>query len=204
MIKERDFIEVYEGCLDPKYCDEVIKAFERADQVGLVIPRKEIQRTIDKQQEMNPIFTPMPENNINQELWPQIDMRQETICKLFFSVLNEKLKEYQATYHQDHVHWTYRNMLVQKSSYKDFGGYHQFHAECDSMESSDRWLVYAAYLNDVPEGEGETQFLFQRRKITPKKGDIAIWPAGFTHTHRGNPMLTGDKYIATGWVFYNG
>lgn len=24
--------------------------------------------------------------------------------------------------------------------------------------------------------------------------------AGFTHTHRGNPPISGTKYIITGWV----
>ena len=57
------------------------------------------------------------------------------------------------------------------------------------------------YLNDVEEG-GETEFLYQSIRVAPKAGTLLIWPAGFTHTHRGNPPLSGDKYIATGWVQY--
>ena len=34
----------------------------------------------------------------------------------------------------------------------------------------------------------------------PKKGTVMICPADFTHTHRGNPPLTADKYIITTWV----
>ena len=56
------------------------------------------------------------------------------------------------------------------------------------------WMVY---LNDVEEG-GETEFLYQKRKVKPKKGTILIWPGGYTHLHRGNPPMS-DKYIATGW-----
>ena len=29
---------------------------------------------------------------------------------------------------------------------------------------------------------------------------MVIWPAGFTHCHRGNPPLDRDKYILTGWL----
>jgi hypothetical protein len=29
-----------------------------------------------------------------------------------------------------------------------------------------------------------------------------IMPAGFTHTHRGNVPLSGDKYIMTSWLLY--
>ena len=55
------------------------------------------------------------------------------------------------------------------------------------------------YLNDVPDGEGETEFLYQRRRIKPTKGTVVIFPAGYTHVHKGNTMFTTDKYILTGW-----
>ena len=55
------------------------------------------------------------------------------------------------------------------------------------------------YLNSVTEG-GETEFLYQKRRIKPQQGRLVIFPAGFTHTHRGNPPLSGDKYILTSWV----
>ena len=55
------------------------------------------------------------------------------------------------------------------------------------------------YLNDVEEG-GETEFLYQKIRIKPKSNMGLIWPGGFTHTHRGNPPLSGTKYILTGWI----
>ena len=55
------------------------------------------------------------------------------------------------------------------------------------------------YLNSVTEG-GETEFLYQKRRIKPQQGRLLIFPAGFTHTHRGNPPLSGNKYILTSWV----
>jgi hypothetical protein len=32
---------------------------------------------------------------------------------------------------------------------------------------------------------------------------MVIFPAGFTHTHRGNVSKSGDKYIITSWVMYH-
>ena len=32
-----------------------------------------------------------------------------------------------------------------------------------------------------------------------KVGNVLIWPGGFTHKHRGNPPLKGEKIYATGW-----
>ncbi len=31
---------------------------------------------------------------------------------------------------------------------------------------------------------------------------LGIAPAGFTHTHRGNMPVGGDKYIATSWILF--
>ena len=55
------------------------------------------------------------------------------------------------------------------------------------------------YLNDVDDG-GETEFLHQSKRVKPEEGTFLIWPAGFTHMHRGNPPLKGEKYIVTSWV----
>jgi len=81
---------------------------------------------------------------------------------------------------------------------KKTGGYHIWHHEQQDLASAQRVLAWSIYLNDVEEG-GETEFLYQSKRIKARKGKILIFPAGFTHTHRGNPPLSGDKYILTGW-----
>ena len=53
------------------------------------------------------------------------------------------------------------------------------------------------YLNEVEEG-GETEWLYQKKRVSPQKGMVVLWPGSFTHLHRGNPPMS-DKYIATGW-----
>lgn len=62
-----------------------------------------------------------------------------------------------------------------------------------------RHLAFMTYLNDVTDG-GETEFLHQAVKIRPQKGLTLIWPAHFTHIHRGLPSPTQIKYITTGWL----
>ena len=78
------------------------------------------------------------------------------------------------------------------------GGYHVWHSEQGSGTQMRRVLVYTMYLNDVEEG-GETEFLYQQKRYPARKGDVCIFPAHFTHPHRGNPPLSGEKYIMTGW-----
>lgn len=85
------------------------------------------------------------------------------------------------------------------------GGYPHWHSEiypkdarCETLH---RAVLYTLYLNDVPEA-GETEFYYQRREIRPQVGSLLIAPAGFTHTHRGNTPVGGDKYIATSWILF--
>ena len=55
------------------------------------------------------------------------------------------------------------------------------------------------YLNTVTD-EGGTEFPFQDITTPAIKGGLVIWPADFTHPHKGIISNTQEKYIATGWV----
>lgn len=79
------------------------------------------------------------------------------------------------------------------------GGYHVWHYENSGYGFHARELVWIIYLNDLPEGEAETEFLYQKRRIRPTAGTVVIWPAALTHVHKGNTVFTEDKYILTGW-----
>jgi hypothetical protein len=85
------------------------------------------------------------------------------------------------------------------------GGYPYWHCELypkdASCETLHRTVLWTIYLNDAF-AEGETEFLYQARKIKPKTGSLLIAPTAFTHTHRGNRPLGGDKYIATSWLLF--
>ncbi|HEY4556395.1 MAG TPA: 2OG-Fe(II) oxygenase [Lysobacter sp.] len=85
------------------------------------------------------------------------------------------------------------------------GGYPYWHCELyprdPGGETLHRHLLWTLYLNDGF-AEGETEFLYQQRKIAPRTGTLLIAPAAFTHTHRGNRPQGGDKVIATSWVLF--
>ena len=85
------------------------------------------------------------------------------------------------------------------------GGYPYWHCELyprgDDAETLHRHLLWTLYLNDGF-AAGETEFLFQQRRIAPRAGDLLIAPTAFTHTHRGNRPQGGDKLIATSWILF--
>lgn len=87
------------------------------------------------------------------------------------------------------------------------GGYPYWHCELypkinDNAETLHRVVLWTIYLNDGFD-EGETEFLYQQRKVAPRTGSLLIAPTAFTHTHRGNRPKGGDKYIATSWILFN-
>ncbi|MEP6906745.1 MAG: 2OG-Fe(II) oxygenase [Pseudoxanthomonas sp.] len=85
------------------------------------------------------------------------------------------------------------------------GGYPYWHCELYPRdiggETLHRHLLWTLYLNDEFD-EGETEFLFQQRKVVPRAGSLLIAPTAFTHTHRGNAPQSGDKFIATSWILF--
>ena len=86
------------------------------------------------------------------------------------------------------------------------GGYPYWHCELyprdRQAETLHRHLLWTIYLNDGFDA-GETEFMFQQRKVAPRTGDLLIAPTAFTHTHRGNRPEGGDKFIATSWILFH-
>jgi hypothetical protein len=87
--------------------------------------------------------------------------------------------------------------------YAPHEGFHSWHCERSSAAPmfSARHLVWMTYLNTL-EDQGETEWWYQQLKIKPQKGLTVIWPAGWTHMHRGIASPTEHKWIITGWLSY--
>ena len=83
-------------------------------------------------------------------------------------------------------------------------GFKAWHTERNSarfLDVATRHLVFLTYLNDVSDA-GETEFFHQKVKVKAEKGLTLIWPVDWTHTHRGIPSPTEEKFIVTGWFNY--
>jgi len=87
--------------------------------------------------------------------------------------------------------------------YPPGGGYVNWHSERLSAGGhiGARHLVFMTYLNDVTD-QGETEFYHQNIKVKPEKGLTLIWPADWTHFHRGVTSPSQEKYIITGWLSF--
>jgi len=185
-----DFIGVFDNYLNPDTCDKAIEMFSHMESAGLTLNRQErgykkseaddsflfYCDTISMSHIGDPIYS-----SIKDAVWSAY----REYAKAFEVALTDKTAAH-------HVY----DFKLQKTMPGQ--GYHTWHYESSEKSLSNRLLAYTVYLNDIEDG-GETEFLYQKRRLTPKKGRVVIWPAGFTHVHRGNPPLKEDKYIVTGW-----
>lgn len=80
----------------------------------------------------------------------------------------------------------------------------KIHTERSSTNTLHRLFAWMTYLDDVDvNAGGATYFSHYDIEVQPKKGLTLIWPAEWTHAHKGNILNAGSKHIITGWMnFY--
>lgn len=134
-----------------------------------------------------------------------VDFNRAPLITMYFEQLYNVVQKYldKYTYAQDTVKFGITESAnIQK--YNPGEGYYAYHSERGRADYPicNRHLVWMTYLNDVEEGGG-TEFFYQEYSTTAKKGKTLIWPADWTHTHRGIVAPNETKYIITGWLnFY--
>jgi hypothetical protein len=180
-------IGLFQNFFPEKLMKAYINHFEKSNEQNLTWSRPDTERRKDA---AIPMIFDMQEK--------YIPFNNDEFISIFF---NECYKIYTHKYDllRNLQRHTIYEMKVQKT--KPCEGYHAWHTENMTKEHSNRIGVFSLFLNDVKEG-GETEFLYQKLRIKPVKNTLIIWPAGYTHFHRGNPPLSGEKYILTGWIEY--
>lgn len=189
------FIEIYDNLASDDYCDRMVAKWEHIkngssnnEMIGNIYVQDGIENFGAKNRKDFSLF-------FHTDSFETLDLAQETN-----NYLNEAIQRYCDVYPSfAMLNVLSRSIKVQKTPPK--GGFYSWHCEQKDGESVHRVLAWTIYLNDIPEGEGETEFLELGMKLRPKKGTVCLFPASWTHTHRGNPVYTTDKYIATGWFY---
>ena len=116
--------------------------------------------------------------------------------------LQQCLEYYQVKYPMVKLNSNFQiTEAYQIQGYPKGGGFKKWHCEVTSPFIMRRVLVFMTYLNDV--NDGGTEFYHQNIITPSKKGLTVIWPAHWTHTHKGQISNTEEKLICTGWFNYN-
>lgn len=176
-------------CIEPiLICDDLISYFE------LNIAKQKIGHSGSG---LNPEIKDSVDISMNPK---DIILPGHEAFKKYFDQLFECYKNYVED-------WTFLNKISDKfeigsfnlQRYKPGQHFKEIHTERSSLATLHRFFAFMTYLNDVEEG-GSTYFSHYDLEIQPQRGLTLIWPAEWTHAHKGNILKEGSKYIITGWI----
>ena len=186
----KNFIEVYDNALSDEVCDKITSYMDFV----CVENRGEVwegdKMVIDAKQKDSYDVAMNLENNkwINHEV---------------LSSLKVCIDKYKKTHTQINLisNWKYdSDYSLQK--YNPGQAFHKLHCESSSRHCGvHRIAAWMFYLNTVTDGGG-TYFDNYDLTTNAVKGRCVIWPAYWTHFHKGIVSETETKYIATGWISY--
>jgi hypothetical protein len=201
-----NFIKVYENAISDSICDQMIECFTTHSDVAYDGKMQSgYNPKIKKSTDLN--LLNVKQRNITEQVIP-------SLYKSIEDNLIKYVKQYPLWRHggienesdevlKEHLFIKYsiwRHDILMKKYHKGTDGFHAWHEDQGfDGPGVKRILVCMFYLNDVEEG-GETEFYFQKIKTKPTKGSLVIFPAYFTHLHKGHIPISNDKYICNFWI----
>ena len=187
-----DFIYHRKNCLPKELCTSIIDFFEKN-------PNKT----------NGYVYSGINDVTVNKEVKDSTDIsinfnKSEESC--IFNMhhhLCEEIKNYKEKYiFLDDLEKWKLDEVFNIRRYNPGQAFRKLHCEHGPGNCSTRILAWMFYLNSVNSG-GETVFPYQNKKFRPNEGDLLIWPAFWTHPHKGNENQKEVKYISTGWVSFH-
>lgn len=221
-----DFIKVIDGVLPPELCSRIIEQFEATPsqqepgRVGSGVDRAK-KRSTDLTLDKHPSWASLRQDIADRFFVALCGYAMEfpfLVVGALSPVVQHPLTKEAVTLTADNftelgrpfvpalLQRCYRIGTINLQKYEPrTGGYPHWHSENypekGGTAALHRVLFSICYLNDVGSG-GETEFAYQRVKITPKAGRVLIAPAAFTHTHRGNAPESNAKYVLSSWLLF--
>ena len=188
------FIGIFPNAITDDLCSEFVNYFNTISAHGLTMSamKQSGLSGIDRKDEVLEI----PGSRTMSSVLPHDCFPSDMFPPLWQSI-GDCYKIYHDEYNMDNSVDPLESHAFKFHRVQPSGGYHVWHHE-QSYYNPDTVLVWHLTL-EAPEEGGETEFLHQSMRVKPKVGQLVIWPAAFTHKHRGNPPLKGQKTYITGW-----
>ena len=169
---------IYEGWVDKKVCDDLLRYYDEC---------KYLQKTS---------YTD-GKHSTDLHLHRMLEKSEDCILQ-YMSQLSDVCEKYFDLFPYAGVMPCKVSELFNIQRYEPNEGYKVWHWErSDRRGTRDRHLVWMTYLSDNP--DGGTEFEYQNKYVSAEYGKTVIWPADWTHTHRGRVCNT-EKTIITGWI----
>ncbi len=184
------YISVYDNVLSSTFCESLIKKFELNSNHEQQLTEWENRRFMEVNITSN--ITWEKENDVlvrtTKQLWKQYADQYKILLESqwpkVFGFEQFRMKRYLP------------NNIDQFS----------FHTDVGSYSSSRRFLSFLWYLNTVEEG-GRTCFAYSPNDqpfatVPAIQGRVLIFPPLWTHPHWGEKVISGPKYIISGYLHY--
>lgn len=207
-IEYKKFIGLYGDVYPEGFCQHLIDQFNILETAGAGNNRLKSEGAPHHTKSDHQIFIPVNGSDDGVSILGHAynieSFNGKDIASIFFDGLQQCFEEYTNTFSILKTK-PMRATAMKMQRTPPGGGYHLWHDEQGSDETVRRALVYSLYLNTIaPENAGETEFLYQKERYSPVENTMLLWPAAYTHVHRGNTVFGNDsKYIVTGWFFYD-
>lgn len=194
----KDFIGFFHEVFPEGFCQHLISEFDATEAKGAGSNRQQSENALKHQKDDYQIFLNVKNHDFSK-------FNGKSSVDTFFDGLQACYEEYSSKYSVLKSSGNIRGTAMKMQRTGSGGGYHVWHGEQGANHSANRVLVYMLYLNTLPEGSnGETEFLYQQQRVNTKENLLLLWPAAYTHAHRGNPVYgEASKYIVTGWFYYD-
>lgn len=181
-----NFIGIFQ--IDTNLCDKIIDFFNENQSLQ---SKGEIINGVDETKKKSVDIAVNPKD---------LSKPDYQYLKIYFDHLFNCYSEYRAQ-------WPFLNEVFEKVDIGSFniqmyppgGHFSKLHSERTSIKTLHRLFAFMTYLNDDFE-DGETLFEHYSFSVKPEIGKTLIWPAEWTHAHKGNVVNNGSKYIITGWL----
>ena len=184
LVSNSDFIGIYDNALTKKECEILINQFEKSPQL------------------LGKVMTGYGHVDTDKKSCKELDALKFSDNDVIGSIVSERLAESIEKYKIDFPEtefissWQFFNEYNFQKYDGEEDGFKVWHCE-HGPESLclRRIMAWMFYLNDAKSG---TEF-WRHSTIRAKMGRCVIWPAAWTHTHKGVVPNKGLKYIITGW-----
>ena len=192
-MKEKNFISIYDNALTSAEC-KFIRDYHDSDDYLLSI----------RQEGMTLGDTVQKHWKDSHDRYMAMYIEGAYQNNAINNIIAKSIKEHIEKYKEENPELNLLNKWVIRDNYNlqkysPGGGYHILHCEnYNTGNHRTNILAWMYYLNTVREGGG-TYFANFDLTVNAVEGRLVIWPAYWTHFHKGIVSKTYDKYIATGW-----
>jgi hypothetical protein len=199
-----EFIHRIPNLVSHEFCKDIIEQFEKSNLTGpghtYVFKDGEIIKSPDSNSKVSTDISVYP------GFIEAATEKGEPEWREFVNYINSKLQiainEYVEKFPMmnDLQRFVLEGYNIQR--YLPGEGFYTWHCENSGYKGGgDRVLAWMIYLNDLTDGGG-TDFKIQNHTEKAEACKMLIWPAFWTHTHKGQVSETQTKYIVTGWYRY--